>query len=327
MRRILIMLLRLSALTYSIALLSGCGGGGSGTTAITTTSSTTFSEFVRTSAISAGDLIEYSDGRAFEGAYTYDVTTSKITSTTANIYNTHKVYVTYGSGNTFAEIYGSSTIVYDPSNSSFSNMTWDCGSDTCGYLAADNRFLGMKTANNEDWLLIGDSAGNNDYMAFGSWFTGYDTGSGNFSVYTLGAETDTTAMPATGTGAFSGTSTGFYVAPGGSQYFTISDALASVNFGTGVITFTTTGSKKSTNLINFTSDASLNFTSAGTIGSGTNTFSLSNPSSSVGTAITTWSLAMGEFFGPSAENMGGLWVGYGGTDPLEQYTASFGLTR
>jgi hypothetical protein len=305
-------------------LLAGCGGdggGGGGTTA-----SATFSAFTKTSDISAGDLIEYSDGRAFEGSYVYNLGTSKITSTTANIYNTHKAYATFGTGSTYASIYGSSKLVYDPSNSSFANVTWDCSTDTCGYLTADNRFLAMKTANNQDWILIGDRAGNNDYMVFGSWFTGVGTGTGNFSTYTLGAETASSAMPSTGTGTFTGTSTGFYIAPAGEQYYTISDVSASVNFGTGVISLSTTGSKKATDLINFTADTSLNFTSAGTVGSGTNTFSLGNPSATVGAGITTWALAHGEFFGPSAENMGGIWVGYSNVD-MEQYTASFGLTQ
>lgn len=306
--------MKLKLLFLSSLVIAGCGGGGGGG------ANSSITAFVKHSEIEAGDEIRFSNGRSIEGEYIWDSDSDKITSSSSSSHTTLTADVTYGTGDTPAERVDNSAVTVNVARTGGENLTFDCATDTCGYLIADPTQYAYVTANGEDYLIGGDRSLNNDYVSYGTWITGAGTGSGTFGVFAVGNETPTSSMPSAGSGSYAGTSNGFYIDSDGDNFYTVSDIGVNVNFATGVLTLNSSNTQASANLTNWSNDTSLDFTATGSINSGTNSFDAD--ATSVGAGINTLSTG-GEFFGPNAENIGGTWKGIDGATS-ESYVGAFG---
>lgn len=305
-------------IVFALAL-AGCGGGGGGSNAIT------YTTFTAPSQVVAGANIKYEGGRSVEGAYTWDTTTQKITSFSGAAQTDFVVLARIGTGDTSAEIISSSSFTLVPGNEQYSSFSFDCSTDSCDTLSADPDYFFYANSAGTNYSITGDTASAAEYMVYGIWVTGGGTGSGAAGVFTQGPETTTANIPTTGTATYNGTSIGSYVEADGTDYFVLSDVASTVDFAAGTLTFTNSSSSKSrTPNGSYASDASLNFSGTGSIANGANTVSGSS-TNTVGANITNMSMG-GEFFGPNAENFGGIWTG---ADPatLESFMMSFGAAQ
>jgi len=151
-----------------------------------------------------------------------------------------------------------------------------------------------------------------EYQTYGSWFTGVNGGSGTVGVGTFGAPTPTSAtLPASAT--YSGTGTGYAIDSTGQAYYTDFDVSASTDFDT--ISISSSGTTAANILGGSpTSASSLDFAGSGSV---TGTSFTANI-----TSTDTTGIAAGGFYGPNAEEFGGVIVTTG-TGPA-MHNAAFG---
>jgi hypothetical protein len=299
-----------------LSLLVGCGGG---------SNAITYTTFTAPSQVVAGANIKYEGGRSFEGAYTWDTTTQKLTSFSGSAETGSSVLARYGTGSTYAQIVSGTSFTVVPGDSSKASFSFDCGVDSCGTLTADSDYEIFANVAGSNYVVSGDAGSNMDYMLYGIWVTGGGTGSGNVGLFTMGPETSVANIPSTGTATYNGTAVGSYAEADGTDYFVLSDVASTIDFDAGTLTFTNSNSVKArTPNDSYASDTNLNFSGTGSITSGTNAVTGSS-TATIGTNITNMAMG-GEFFGPNAENLGGIWAG---NDPatLEAYMMAFGATQ
>ena len=159
-----------------------------------------------------------------------------------------------------------------------------------------------------------------DYQTFGTWVTGAGTGSGKAGNYSIGVATSGSSIPASGTATYTGSTGGRYADAGGLDYFTSSDLSAVANYATRSISLSSTGTKVTRDLLNQSTNNNLNFT-------GTMTYSAASNDIS-GTIVTTGGLngtTKGQFYGPSANELGGSFTATGAG--LETYSGAFGAEK
>jgi hypothetical protein len=145
-----------------------------------------------------------------------------------------------------------------------------------------------------------------NYQSYGVWISGQGTGSGTVGVASVGAVTPVSGIPATGTGNFSGNTSGVYVNSSGQAFYTVGAMNATANFAARTVAFSTSGTV-AVNLATGTSspDSSLNLTSNMTFAGGTMVGPITSVSGMSGTAS-------GNFYGPSAQEIGGTYTLQGG---------------
>lgn len=298
---------------FTSLLLIGCGGGGGSSANIIT-----HDLFESYSSISPGDSVVISGGRSIEGAYTADLSTQKVTSLTTDNYVGTKAYVSYSS------LGSTESLQITPESSNLQTVSWACGTDTCGVLAADSAYEGVISDNGEDYLIAGDPSDTLDYLEYGLWVTNAGTGAGTYGVATFGSETPLASMPSSGNASYRGTSAGFYTTADGTDYRTLSDITASVNFNTGFVSMSSTNTKGSRTLSSFSTLSNLDFVATGSIStnaSTSNSFAAAGQATLIGSQVNP--NVVGDFFGPNAEVLGGVWSYADGTT-LEAYTGAFG---
>ncbi len=292
-----------------VLLLSGCGGGGGGSAA---SGNSTLAPFVKFSAIALPSGAVSINGMSRDASYSNGSGIAGVTTLTAGAaYN-----VAYSAGIDAPSI-------IDLTTAAGRNINFDRshGDSLAASVAFSNTTLGV---NGQTRLLTPNIAANGwDYQSFGVWATGFGTGSGSVGVVNFGAETAGAAIPTTGTGSYVGVSGGLYVDSGGTAYFTKSDMSANANFGTRAISFVTSNTQTSSNLVNTTANTNLNMTGTLNYGSGVNQFSgnVTSTGSGVGNAAMTGT-STGKFYGPAAQEIGGTFVLTGGGS--SSYLGAFG---
>jgi hypothetical protein len=150
-----------------------------------------------------------------------------------------------------------------------------------------------------------------NYQTFGIWSQEISASSYQFGAISAGAATPGSAIPTLGTAVFTGIAAGSYVDPAGARFMTFANMSANVNFATQNIAFSTTNTATSAFGVTGTTTAAPNLNLSGTLtyAAGTNQFT--GGVSATGLAGN----ATGRFFGPAAEEIGGLYnlTGAGGT--------------
>lgn len=140
------------------------------------------------------------------------------------------------------------------------------------------------------------------YQTFGIWETGLDTGSGTIGAMSVGTPTSGSAIPKTGTATFSGVSGGIY-RDGTTDYITASSLSANVDFLNRTIALATTATEKlEVGTVTSIADPDLDMTGTLTYATDTNAFS----GSVTATGLTGSST--GQFYGPNAEELGGVFA-------------------
>ena len=143
-----------------------------------------------------------------------------------------------------------------------------------------------------------------NYQSLGAWGMKLDTPSWQLGAVSAGTPTSGSSLPTTGSATFSGLAAGFYIDPAGTPYGTTANMRADVNFGSRSIGFSTSNTQvKNTNTNVRTTETGLNLSGSLSYAPGVNAFS-----GSVQTQNTLLGgQAGGRFYGPAAEEIGGVY--------------------
>lgn len=278
---------------FITACAGGGGGGGSGGGGVAIT------PFTSWSAIQPNTVVQASGGSA--GAnYTANPITGQVlsVSTPAQASSGATINFTYGprslTGISVQSAQGSSAILNTNAGDSI-------GLDSTGSL-----FYGVNAAGTTTVLAPSVDYFGWNYQSYGVWITGQGTGSGSVGVASVGNITPVSGIPATGTGNFRGNTSGMYVNSSGQAFYTVGAMNATANFAAQTVAFSTSG----TVAINLATGASasassLNLTSNMSFAGGT----ISGPIRSISGMTGN---ASGNFYGPSAQEIGGTYTLQGG---------------
>jgi C-lobe and N-lobe beta barrels of Tf-binding protein B len=301
---------KLGLMIASAIGLSACGGGGGGSGVTAGTSNAIFTKW---SSVQPSTTISVS-GDSQQGTYTWNSGTNKVTAVT----NTAQQ-----SGATLTESFNSSGLAQTVrfQTASGTDITFTRGTDTFGVLIMNSNINAVVSADGTKYALTTNpTAFGWDYQSFGIWTTGAGTGSGTYGAASVGVATPASSIPTTGTATFSGYTGGRYVATDGSYYYTSSAMTAATDFAARSISFATTGTSQTADLLSSTTNSNLNMTGTLTYASGSNQFT--------GAVTTTSGLtgtATGRFYGPTATEIGGTF-GVTGTG-VTSYGGAFGGKR
>lgn len=187
----------------------------------------------------------------------------------------------------------------------------DSNNDTMGAILGAVAF---QSANEQDLAIIAneDTLGL-EYQTYGIWLTGYGTGSGTLGTGSVGTTTDAANIPAAQSARYEGASIGFAQRADGQGYATVSAMEVTTN------DFASLDIRSSnTQAINLTDDSQSSATELDF--AGTATLSGSEFSGTIsGTGVN--GNINGDFFGPNAEEVGGV---FDSNDGTTIYVGSFG---
>ncbi|PKM07097.1 MAG: hypothetical protein CVV17_01925 [Gammaproteobacteria bacterium HGW-Gammaproteobacteria-7] len=160
-----------------------------------------------------------------------------------------------------------------------------------------------------------------DYQTFGIWETNRDsTTSRKFGAMSVGAPTIGTAIPTTGNPTFTGYATGSYVNAAGTGTTVFADLTVGADFANRSLTFSTANTQTSSDWVTFTPNSDLNLSGSLSYAAGTNRFTGSVNSVGGLTGNST-----GQFYGPNAEELGGVFLLQG--SGVETYAGAYGAKR
>ncbi|NOQ51247.1 MAG: hypothetical protein GQ578_03360 [Desulfuromonadaceae bacterium] len=297
-----------------LALLSGCGGGGGGGGAAAAT--TTLASFIKWSSITPPDTITI-EGISQDANYT----------TLNNVVTGIVDEVVSTSSSATLEYANDGSLERVTIDTPHTDVTWDRASGD--FLTVASGVVAVSDPTGADVGIAIDAldpAINWEYQTFGIWETGRGTGSGTAGAITVGAPTTGSAIPVVGDATFTGIAAGFYVdAPGTNEYLTASVVTVDVDFLNLELDFNSTGTQKIklipsgiTNVI--TAASNLDMSGTLSYAAGTNLFT--------GTVTATGlsGNSTGQFYGPNAEELGGVFFleGAGG---VETYGGAYGAAQ
>lgn len=276
----------------AVLMLSACGGGGG-------ESATPLSSWTPSSKVIAS-------GKGQEVTFAYDPATKQVGAITppSDVPGNYSTELTIDATGDLTAL----TLTTPTGTSLIFNTTYKLGAATWG---ATNFNSSAVLANpfNLGW----------DYQSFGVWQTGLDSTTGTFGAFSVGSPTAGMDIPLTGNPTFAGQVAGSYVS-GGLGHAVLADLSVNVDFGSRSLVFSTSNTRISTDWVNFDPASGLNLTNP-TLNtlkyeSGTNSFTgkLTTDSGLSGSST-------GQFYGPTAQELGGVFFLQGGG---ETYTGAYG---
>ena len=277
----------------SMSLLSGCGGGGGGTaSAITQTTFTDWNSIVKPTQVNL-------NGISTDASYSTDAAITKVTSITNQGTDlTTNTSITYRSNGTISKISTTTqngTVTFDED---LGHTIGDTGSTIYGW-----------NNNGQDFMLAANplySGLNWNYQTFGIWETGRGTGSGTAGGISVGTATAGSSIPTSSSATYSGVFGGAGIDAAGTDFLTRGNVSVSADFSNRSLAFSTSGTNyiiPVTSTPTWTSLASLNMSGTLTYSAATNSFTGSVSDSFIGGSGT----ATGKFYGPNAEELGGVY--------------------
>jgi len=302
-----------------IALLSGCGGGGGGGG-----SSLTQITFTDIDSVTVPSVVNINSGIARDFSYTASSTAVTSVFTNPTDIDPSGVALTYNSDTTLNKVAittdNSSVTINESSGGNIGNL----GNDIVyGYDSAGEDFIlaANPVSSNIDW----------NYQTFGIWETGRGTGSGTAGGISVGALTDPSNIPTSGSATFSGYYGGVLVDTTGNDFITKGSLTATIaDWSARSIAFQTSNDQyvsPVSSTPSWKSDPSQAM-------SGTLSYSSSYNADNIvfGGVITDgygWSGTLaGKFYGPNAEEMGGVFSIYGnGGVGIETHAGAFGAAQ
>jgi hypothetical protein len=159
-----------------------------------------------------------------------------------------------------------------------------------------------------------------EYQTFGVWET-VSTDGKTFGAMSVGSPTVGTDIPITGNPTFTGYTTGSYVNVDGKGTTVFAALTVGADFGARSLTFNTSNTQTSSNWVDdFIANPGLNLNGTLTYAENTNRFTGSVTSASGLTGNST-----GQFYGPNAEELGGVFLlqGIG----VETYAGAYGAKQ
>ena len=300
----------LAVIVSSVAGLTACGGGGG---------SSTLSAFTNWGSVTPSSSVLVS-GDSYQGTYSYNVATSTVTGLTTGSHQAGASYTgTYDAG-------GSLTAA-SINSAAGTNVSWSrSAGDTFGTLVIDSRVDAVVSANGQNYALAANPTRFGfEYQTFGTWVTGGGTGSGTYGFMSVGSQTSGSSVPTTGTATYAGVTGGRYSDSNGADYFTSSAMSATADFAARGLTFSTSGTAVTRDLLATSSAKNLNLSGSLTYSAGSALFSGNVSTTGVGTGGSALAgTATGRFYGPTAQEIGGTFAVQSGN---EFYGGAFGARR
>jgi hypothetical protein len=298
-------------------MLTACGGGGGGTAAtpapipITTTAFTTW----RTDLASKAFQLD-GEGNQVSGVLDANSNFSSVGDAEAA---TAGALFTFDSSSNLSGLFLTST-------TSTASKTEGFAGAQITSLAEDINFLNATSTTSKAIISDPKSLGW-DYQSFGVWETGLDT-SDSRALYAISVGTPTagTAIPGSGTADFTGKVVGSYVSAGGLGHTVLADLSVAADFGSQSLVFNTTNTRISADGVTYTGTSSLDL--SGSLGYGIGNNSISGTLTTTGGSPLTGN-STGQFYGPAAEELGGVFFLKNPSDPLsvETYSGAYGAKR
>jgi hypothetical protein len=304
---------------FIAGLLTGCMGGGGGFTIwdgdlgdIDYNGSSSH-PFIKWSDVTAPDAVDF-DGLSSDGSYTAPAPGFSVTSITDNGFSIgSKATIVYDGGGSITSIAIQTpvtTVIWKESDGDLI--------DDSGAIIGVRNVVGSKAALVSNAL---DPSVGWEYQTYGVWATGLGQGAGTYGAISVGVPTAGSSIPLIGDATFTGSTVGGYVDPAGTYFLTSGSVSVDADFVNRSLDF----SSASTQTINPSSFATspapnLNMTGTLTYAPGTNSF---------GGGVTTvgglTGTSTGQFYGPNAEELGGVFFLTG--DGVEMYDGSYGAKR
>lgn len=308
-----------SSITF-VFLLAACGGGGGGGGGSSSQPSTSFTSW---SNVSPGQTVRL-EGISFNADYTAPSPTFAVTQVSNFSEANSTVSITYdGQQNPTAIRLSSGS-----KSKTFSTSSGDTLGNLGDYIGSAWSDISFATdASGENIALAAEPYSSNinwNYQSFGAWETGRGTGSGYAAVTSVGRSTQGASIPTSGTGVYTGYSGGIALSTDGTRDFVISSNFrASANFSNRQVSIqaTNSGAYDPVNDILYNGAQVFNYTGNLTYNSGSNSLT------GALTTTTNYSgTAKGQFYGPNAEELGGIFeiTSYNG---VGIYTGAFGAKR
>jgi hypothetical protein len=306
--------LKASTLSFSALILTACaGGGGGGGGGGSSAGGVTVTPFTSWSAIQPNTTVQ-AVGGSTQSSYTANPITGRVNSIVYSGQST--------TGASYTATYDSNTVLssftIQSAQGATISLSKSAGDTFLSFGAAD--YARNSTASTEA-IAINPSVTGWNYQSYGVWITGQGTGSGTAGAVSVGSATLVTGIPATGNATFSGLASGVYVDPVGQAYLTNGSMSAATNFGSRSIVFSTSGTQAASfNGGNAVSAPLLNMSGTLTYASGSGSFG--------GAITTTGGLsgnAIGKFYGPNANEMGGTFAATG--TGIQSFSGAFGGKR
>lgn len=296
--------------SITVLTLTACAGGGGG----------------GSSSSSNGNVTVTTTG--FSGQ-------SNWTSTADGTVTSVSPWVQGTTGLTYTETVNASNIVQSNSITSSSGTVLSfnvANGDTIATIPAGplayKSYLETKADGNDLAIIAPSSMNGWSYQGYGIWITNLNSTSGTVGGGTTGTEfTSGIAIPTSGTGTFTGTSSGVYTNSSGIPYLTGSNMTAGVDFANRTLNFATTG----TYLVSpsgWVAASGLNTTGSLSYASGTNLVTGSNLATAGGggVSVMTGGTVTAKFYGPTANEIGGSFAVRAGAG-VESYAGAFGGKR
>ncbi len=280
-----------SSVAFLIAgtLLSACGGGGSSMSPV---------PFTSFSAIQSNQPVKASGISQTVSATTLGF--NNVTSTTVNAPDT---------ANSSAQM----TYTLLPTTPQMTAFSFSAPTSSAGWASVDCTTLApLCTASsaNTSGVVVNalDPALTWNYQSFGYWLVNLSSTSTIAGAMSFGSPTPVAAVPVSGNATYNGLSGGIYVDPNG-NVFTHGAAMTSiVDFGARTIAFSTTATQITpvTGGVVAPPSSALNLTGSFSFGTGPNPNQFSGTLSAPVFPAGSTSSATGQFYGPTAQEIGGV---------------------
>lgn len=291
---------KFSLVTLSL-ILSACGGGGGG-------GGGTLPTFTSWSAIQPDSTVVIS-GLSSEASYTFDAGGLTGISNPSAVPDAFTATASYDEAGDLTKL-----VLKSPTSTVGFNLNdGDLIAEAPDYIAAINSEV------TEVALMANPGTRGWDYQSYGVWqtFTNTLPGSGTVGVFSAGAPTAGTAIPQSGGATFTGDALGLYVDAAGQDYLTSANLTVNADFLNRELGFNTTDTIDYNTLGSL---SNLNLSGTLTYLPGTNSFS--GPVTSAG-GLSGGST--GQFYGPGAEELGGVFFLKGAG--LETFGGAYGARR
>jgi hypothetical protein len=294
----------------AIFLLTACvgGGGGSGSAIVGgggPAPFTKWSDITPVTTIAASGISQ-------DASYTAPAPTFVLTSLTDHgTSSASTATITYGAGGSVERI---------SINTPHTSLTWDQANGDI-FTPSPSAIAVLDPLRTKFGVALEPTFFGWDYQTYGIWETGRGLGSGDIGAISVGAPTAGSAIPVTGVATFTGRSSGMYINATGTEDY-ITDGLITVNanFVTRTLGLATTGTVKMDTMTLATTVApNLDMTGTLTYEAGANSFT--GPVTATGLA----GKSTGQFYGPNAEELGGVFSLTGAG--FESHAGAYGAKR
>ncbi len=161
-----------------------------------------------------------------------------------------------------------------------------------------------------------------DYQSFGAWSNARDPAAMSMGATSFGAPTPAGSVPTSGAAEFTGKLAGLYVSPDGAGAMAAADLVVSTNFTTRSLSIASSGTALARDITTSTAAPHLDVSGTLTYSPGANAFA----GTLVNAGGTMSGTSNGQFYGPAAQELGGVFTLKSATT-AETFVGAYGAKR